>query len=474
MVSVRIPPRVAGQTTEHLEIVGIGMAGRTVIPGVPARGDWEPGVVESSLIPGCVGGSMARITSCRKPGRRMVRVLGLLVVGLMAAITFARCPGVNPILMTSATSERRMDALEREETAVVEIRLVPGGVGGPMARITGRRKSGGHVIGVSGLLVVGAVAAVTFSRGPGVYPVFMTGRTLKRGMDTLAGKDTVMVERGLIPAGVGRQMAELASRRETRLDVVWLGGLLIIFTVAGIAVEYGQAEVSVLVATVTAEVAVSGVERHPCPGAVVPAYGGPGDGTVAVLAVGAQRRPVAVVLAADPVAVIAAHGRPFINPVQMAGGAGNLKVASLERKCSPLVKSAGDRVPALRSVTGFAFLRHRALVGLGMAEAAISVIRHVGTDLMTGGTVPGQAGVLSFESEPGLRGMVEVFRVERPDINVGALMLLVAGLAIPGDFAMDAFFGGDPVGDRLVAGQAAAGIDLFAGGVAFPAVCLAF
>jgi hypothetical protein len=404
----------------------------------------------------------------------MVRVACLLVVCSVAAIAFARRPGVNPILMTNATSERRMDALEREETAVVKIRLVPGSVGGPMARITGRRKSGGHVIGVSSLLIVGAMAAVTFSRRPGVDSIFMAGRALKRGMDTLAGKDAVMVEEGLIPAGMRRQMAELASRRETRLGMAGLLRSLIILTVAGITVEGGQAEVSVLVATVTAEVPVSGVERHPCPGAVVPAHGGPGDGTVAVLAVGAQRRPIAVVLAADPVAVIAAHGRPFIDPVQMAGGAGNLKVASLERKCPRLVKSAGDRVPAFRSVTGFAFLRHRTLVGLGMAGAAVSLIRHVGTDLMTGGTILGQAHVLSLKGKPGLRGVIKVLRVERPDIDVGALMLLVAGLAISHDFAMNTFFGGDPVGDRLVAGQAAAGVDLLAVGMAFPAVRFAF
>lgn len=256
--------------------------------------------------------------------------------------------------------------------------------------------------------------------------------------------------------------------------MVGLLRFLIIFTVAGITVEGGLAEVSVLVAIVTAQVPMSGIERHPRPGAVVPAHGGPGDGTVAVLAVGAQRRPEAVVLAADPVAVIAAHGRPFIDAVQMAGGAGNLKVPALERKSPRLVKSAGDRGPAGGGMTGFAFLRHRALVGLGMAGAAVSLVRHVGTNLMTGGTILGQAGVLALENKPGLRGVIKVLRVERPDIDIGALMLLVAGLAIPGDFAMNTFFGGDPVGDRLVAGQAAFGFDLLTVGMAFPAVRLAF
>jgi len=135
---------------------------------------------------------------------------------------------------------------------VAETGLIPIAVTGFVAELTSRRKSGGHVIGVSGLLVVGTMAAVTFSRRPGVYPVFMTGRALKRGMDTLAGKDAVMVEGSLIPAGVGRQMAELASRRETRLGMVGFGGFLIISAVAGRTVEGGLAEISVLVAIVTA------------------------------------------------------------------------------------------------------------------------------------------------------------------------------------------------------------------------------
>jgi hypothetical protein len=121
-------------------------------------------------------------------------------------------------------------------------------------------------------------------------------------------------------------------------------------------------------------------------------------------------------------------------------------------------------------MTGFAFLRHRALVRLGMAGAAVSLIRHVGTDLVTGRTILSQGSVFSLEGKPGLSGMLETFQVERPDIDIGALMLLVAGLAIPGDLAMNTFLGGDSVGDRLMAGQAAVGVDLLAVGVAFPAI----
>jgi len=89
---------------------------------------------------------------------------------------------------------------------------------------------------------------------------------------------------------------------------------------------------------------------------------------------------------------------------------------------------------------------------------------------MTGGTILGQAGVLPLKGKPSLRAVIKPFRVERPDIDIGALMLLVAGFAIPGDLAMEAFLGCNPVGNRLVAGQAAGGFDFLPVGVAFPAV----
>ena len=218
---------------------------------------------------------------------------------------------------------------------------------------------------------------------------------------------------------------------------------------------------------------MGGVEGHPGLDGMVPAHCGPGDRPVAVLAIAAQCRPVAVVLTPDPVAVIAAHGRAFINPVQMAGGAGDLEVTPLEWESPRLVEAAGNRTPAGGGMTGLAFLGHRTLMGFGMAEATVSLIRHVGTNLVAGGTVFGQGGVLAFKGKTGLDRVVKILRVERPDVDVGALMLLVAGLAIPGDFAVDSLFRGDPFGHRPVTRQAAAGVDLLRVHMAFPAVRLA-
>jgi hypothetical protein len=157
----------------------------------------------------------------------------------------------------------------------------------------------------------------------------------------------------------------------------------------------------------------------------------------------------------------------------MAGDAGNLKMAALKRKSPRLVKAAGDRAPAGRRMAGFAFLGHRPLVRFGMTGAAVPFIRHVGADFMAGRTILGQTGVFSFKSKPGLDGVIKILRVERPDIDIDALMFLVAGFTIPRDLAVNPFFGGDTFGDRLMASEAAPGVDLVSLGVALSAVRLA-
>jgi hypothetical protein len=82
--------------------------------------------------------------------------------------------------------------------------------------------------------------------------------------------------------------------------------------------------------------------------------------------------------------------------------------------------------------------------------------------------------VLPFKGESRLRDVVKIRRVERPDVGLDALVLLVAGLAIAGDVAVDAPFGRDPLGNRYMAGQAAGGLDRLPIGMALRAVGLSF
>ena len=121
-------------------------------------------------------------------------------------------------------------------------------------------------------------------------------------------------------------------------------------------------------------------------------------------------------------------------------------------------------------MASLAFLRHSALVGVGMTKNAIFCVSEIGAGFVAGRAILGQFRVTPQQSEACLFGMVEVGRVERPDIHIGALMVLVTDLAISADLAMDAFLGGDPVGDRPVAGETSLGVDRLPVGMAFPAV----
>jgi len=76
-----------------------------------------------------------------------------------------------------------VDSLESKDTAMVETALVPGCVGGPMTRFTGRRESRGYVVRVLDLLVFGAVAAIAFPGSAFVDVVLVAGAAVLRRVD---------------------------------------------------------------------------------------------------------------------------------------------------------------------------------------------------------------------------------------------------------------------------------------------------
>jgi hypothetical protein len=121
-------------------------------------------------------------------------------------------------------------------------------------------------------------------------------------------------------------------------------------------------------------------------------------------------------------------------------------------------------------MAGVAFCRHSPLVGIGMTGDAIPGVAKIGASLVAGGAIIGQLRMIPQEGKTRLFFMVEIGGVERADIHVCALVLLVTDLAIAADLTMDALLGGDPVGDRPMTGEAARGIDRLSIGVAFPAV----
>ncbi len=145
---------------------------------------------------------MATLAGRREARSGMVRVAGRFVVRPVTAVTLAGRSSIDVVLMTGSASLGRMNSLERIDAVVAETRLIPIWVGGPMATLAGRREARIGVVRVAGRLVVRPVTAVALTRRSIVNSVPMAGRTLQRCVNPLPGKDAIMIEQSLIPAGV--------------------------------------------------------------------------------------------------------------------------------------------------------------------------------------------------------------------------------------------------------------------------------
>ena len=164
-----------------------------------------------------------------------------------------------------------------------------------------------------------------------------------------------VVERRLGPGGVGCLVACIAGGREARGRVCGLAGGVVVPAVAAVAPGRDPTlEHLVEVAGFARQAAVGGVEREACSGAVVPVHGPPGGRPMTGLARVAETRPEAVVLAADPVTVVAAVRGSLELTVDVAGRARDRKVAILERERRRLVERTRGPEPLLRGVARLA------------------------------------------------------------------------------------------------------------------------
>jgi hypothetical protein len=84
--------------------------------------------------------------------------------------------------------------------------------------------------------------------------------------------------------------------------------------------------------------------------------------------------------------------------------------------------------------------------------------------------VPGDRCMAAVHGEPGFRGVIERLRIERPQLGVGTGMLDVTRRAIIRHVAVDTPLQPDPIGHRLVAGEAELRRDFAAGLVALLAL----
>ena len=264
----------------------------------------------------------------------------------MAADAGGRRPLVDVVLVARRARHRRVHADQLEEAVVVEAGAAsPGRVARPVAAVARGREAGGGVVGARRAVVIGAVTAHAVGRGALVDVVPMTRGAGLGGVRAHEREVRVVVEGRLLEGRVRRAMARLARRGEPRGGVIRLRRRLVVLHVARRAVDARRAEVAVAVAGVAGEQRVLGAQAHAGLRGVIPARRQPAGRGVARLALGAEPRLVAVVPAADPVAVEARGGRALEHPVQVARLAGHRLVPAVQREAARLVERAARRLP---------------------------------------------------------------------------------------------------------------------------------
>ena len=281
------------------------------------------------LVPRAVGVAVAGLAvgweTCRWVGGAAARVVILEV----ATDAVGRSASVHSVAMTGAAVEGRMAT--HELIGVVEACVVPGGVCLSMAQIAGSGEAGGGVVGITAGVEVLDVAADAIGRRAGVHTTQMAGRAVLSRV--YADQAVGMVEPAPAPRRVARPVAQSAVDRETGRNVIRISSHLVVFVMAAVTVSCEVAgQLIVAMTAVATDRPVLRTDRESRGGGVVPGCGHPRDRTVAALAVGAELCPERVVLASDPVAVIAPRRSSLDDVVFVALDARHRQVASLERQ----------------------------------------------------------------------------------------------------------------------------------------------
>jgi hypothetical protein len=162
----------------------------------------------------------------------MTWIRRLLKLGEMTGEAVARQAFEDVVCMAGRASLRGVDAEERERSRrMIERPQLPVGIRGLVARLARRRESRRRVIRVGRLLILRLVAGEAVGRYADVDMVLVARIARRRRVDPDERIDGV-IEAGLVPCGIGRLVAILASRREAGGSVGGILASLVVFAVA--------------------------------------------------------------------------------------------------------------------------------------------------------------------------------------------------------------------------------------------------
>ena len=424
---------------------------------VPA-GEGEPGlaVIEGGRSPGVRG--VAGEAGGREAGRDVVRVLGGLVLGLVARDAVGGRARVLASHVTLGAVHALVGAREGESgLAVVGEGRGPPGVD-VVAGVALGGESGRDVVGVLDRLVVGLVAGEAVGGRPRVLPTHVA----TSAVHLLVGSGErepglAVIERGRSPTV--HAVAGRARRREGGRHVVRVLGGLVLGLVAGDAVGGRARVLAPHVALGAVHALVSTREGESGLAVVGEGRGPPGVDVVAGVALGGESgRDVVGVLDRLVVGLVAGEavgGRPRVLAAHVATSAVHLLVRPGQGEPGPAVIEGGG-TPGAGGVAGHA----------GRGESGRDVVRSLRglvRGLVAGEAVRGRARVLAAhvalgaihalvgarEGESGL-AMVGEGRGP-PGVDV------VAGVALGGESGRDVVGVLDRLVVGLVAGDAVGG-----------------
>lgn len=235
---------VTTRALEHRIVVRVGVTGGTHSIGAAMIGR------EVSVIKGCTSpgsGRVARLASGRETSGNVIRIGRAVVIGRVTAVTGSRQGRVVVVHVATGACHGRVRTRQRE-CGVVVIEAGIGPRGGAVAHVARGREADLRVVRIIGVVVIRLVAGDATGVRAGQLVIAVHVALLASDRKVEAGQCPArrrVIERATAP--VGRRMALVASGWEAGLNVIRIGGAVVIVLVT---VDAGAARKLVVVVDV--------------------------------------------------------------------------------------------------------------------------------------------------------------------------------------------------------------------------------